>query len=108
MAELDPAKVPKATSSISYGEGIAVLELAGELDVSSVHDVRSTADRLIQQNPDHVVLDLTELTFMDSSGIALFLWIANRVPRIELRNPSPIIRQLLEITGLTEALPIAK
>jgi anti-anti-sigma factor len=105
MAELGPSD-SKATCSISHEDGIPVLRLGGELDVSSLHHVRPTADELIAQHPEQVILDLTELTFMDSSGITLFLWIAHRVGSIELRNASPIVRNLLELTGLTATLPI--
>jgi anti-anti-sigma regulatory factor len=40
---------------------------------------------------------------MDSSGISIFLAVAERVP-VEIRNPSPIVRQLIEMTGLTQTL----
>ena len=99
---------PRATASFSDETGRFVLRLSGELDLSTIQEVRSAADELIDDAPESVVVDLAEVTFMDSSGIALLLRIAGRVPRTELRNPSPMVRRVLEMTGLTEMLPIVE
>ena len=108
MSEAHPPERAKAAALISHEGGAAVLSLTGELDLSTIHGVRQTADTLVGQDPDRLLIDLSEVTFMDSSGIALLLWIAKRIPRTELRNPSTLIRQVLEMTGLTETLPIAQ
>lgn len=108
MSDLDPRERAEAAASTSHEEGAAVLNLSGELDLSTIHSVRETADALIGENPDRLVIDLTHVTFMDSSGIALLLWIATRLPQTTLRNPSPIIRQVIEMTGLAETLSIER
>jgi anti-anti-sigma factor len=43
---------------------------------------------------------------MDSSGIALLLSVARRVPDVQLHSPSPIVRRLIELTGLEQTLRI--
>jgi anti-anti-sigma factor len=106
MADIELSST--ATASLSDDAGTPVLTIGGELDLSSAGVVRSVAHEVLAQHPEHLVIDLAELAFMDSSGIALLLWIAQQVTRIELRRPSPKIEQLLEMTGLTDALPIAK
>ena len=106
MAELDPTRASTTpVASISHEGETVVLRLAGELDISTLQDARRSADNLVEQQPERVVVELGQLTFMDSSGIALLLWIASKVPRVELRNPSPIIQQLIEMTGLNKTLP---
>jgi anti-anti-sigma factor len=50
------------------------------------------------------VVDLSELDFMDSSGIAVLIYAVNSIKAIELRNASPIIRRIIEATGLSNVL----
>jgi anti-anti-sigma factor len=86
--------------------GVLVVKLAGELDLSTVDTVRAAIAPAIDSEPSRIDFDLSALEFMDSSGIALMLSVSNRVPEVNLRNPTDIIRQVIEITGLTEALHI--
>ena len=44
---------------------------------------------------------------MDSSGLALLASVARKVPEVELRDPSPIVRRLIELTGLAEILNVS-
>ncbi|MGH9120727.1 MAG: STAS domain-containing protein [Acidimicrobiales bacterium] len=43
---------------------------------------------------------------MDSSGLALLLSVANQGVRVQLRDPSPAVRQVVELTGLADMLVI--
>ena len=106
MSDLHPAEPENASASLSTDGGVIVLRLSGELDLATVADIQRSVDAIAAQAPEHLVIDLTEVTFMDSSGIALLLEIAQSRPRTELRNPTPLIRRVLEMTGLTEILPI--
>ncbi len=85
-----------------------VIHLCGELDLSNVGEVQTTIDAVVGRGPERIVLDVQKLTFMDSSGIALLISVAERVPRIELQGPAPAIRRLLEITGLAGTLPMTE
>jgi anti-sigma B factor antagonist len=84
--------------------GEVELSIAGELDLASVETVRRGIDEVIGTAPRRIVFDLGDLTFMDSSGIAMMLQLANRVDDIEIRNATPIVRRVIEATGLTTAL----
>ena len=44
---------------------------------------------------------------MDSAGIAVLLAASRKVPSVSLRDPSPAVRRVLEMTGLTTVLPFA-
>ena len=106
MAELESADTAPINTEVTDEDGVPVIRVEGELDLSSVESVRHAVTPVLEAEPARVVIDLSGLEFMDSSGIALMLTIANRVPTVELRNPSDIIRQVIEITGLTETLHI--
>jgi anti-anti-sigma factor len=45
----------------------------GELDCAAVAQLQAQLDELRRSGFEHVVLDLRQLTFMDSSGVALIL-----------------------------------
>lgn len=84
--------------------GEVELSIAGELDLASVESVRRGIDEVVGAAPLRIVFDLGDLTFMDSSGIAMLLQLANRVEDIEIRNATPIVRRVIEATGLTTTL----
>jgi anti-anti-sigma factor len=81
--------------------GTPTLKLTGELDIASVGPIRAAIDAIVAQRPERVVIDLTDLRFMDSSGLALLLVMADQVAEVELRNSSEMIRKVIELTGLT-------
>ena len=86
--------------------GVLVVTLTGEVDISNVDRLRASIEPALAHAPDVAVFDLAELRFMDSSGIALLLRAAARIPTVRVRNPSPMVRRIIEVTGLTGVLPI--
>jgi len=81
-----------------------VIRLSGELDMVSVERVRSVVEGALTAEDDRLAFDVSGLEFMDSSGIALLVSAARRARQVELRHPTPIVRRLIELTGLTELL----
>lgn len=72
--------------------------LVGELDMLSAEAVVSS----LKDAPDEVdlVLELSELRFMDSSGIRAILQVAgdrNNGSRVVLRNATPAVERVLDI-----------
>lgn len=84
--------------------GQLTLSIAGELDIASVDQVKESINGLFAGNPQRVVFDLERLTFMDSSGIALMLQMSRRVADVEVLHATPIVRRVIEATGLSEIL----
>jgi anti-sigma B factor antagonist len=54
------------------GDRISVLSLAGELDLSTIPNVEGTLFEELRARPE-LVIDLTQLVFIDSSGIGLLI-----------------------------------
>ena len=72
-------------------------QLRGELDISTEESLRQLLQGL---DPNPAVLDLSELVFMDSSGLRVLLQAAqkaNGVPRVIVERPSRAVRRLLEV-----------
>jgi anti-sigma B factor antagonist len=77
--------------------------ISGEIDASTVPRLVDAFERL----PEHdgaVVLDLQEVSFIDSSGLRVFISLVERAGEdgrtVVLANPSNSVLRLLEITGL--------
>lgn len=104
MADLNDTDTAPIRTELGDEDGVPVVTIQGELDLSTVETVRNALAPVMDNGHARVVFDLAGLEFMDSSGIALLLSVANHVPTVELRNASDIIRQVIEITGLTETL----
>jgi anti-sigma B factor antagonist len=82
------------------------LALAGELDSSNAQRLEAAVAPIVEQGPERVVLDLSELRFMDSAGISVLVRLAAEVQTVEIRDPSPIVRRVIEVTGLTSVLQV--
>lgn len=86
--------------------GVAVVTVAGELDVSNAETLESVVAQVCDGQPAELVFDLRNLKFMDSAGIAVLLGGARRVPNVHLRDPTPAVRRVVEVTGLTTVLKL--
>ena len=59
--------------AVQENGGVALVSLSGELDISAVAQVEEELQKVEAKGPQAVVLDLRNLTFMDSSGLRLVL-----------------------------------
>lgn len=109
MADVDgigaaPVEGPLRVEQISNVDGTVVFEVTGELDLCSVVSLRARVDQAIEEGADEIAFELSGLRFMDSSGIALLLTVAGEIRSVEVRNPSTIVRRVIEISGLATTL----
>ena len=104
MAELDAAGQAFATITTRDENGTPVITIAGELDLSNAAEARAAIDTALATGDQRLVLELSELQYMDSSGIALLAAAARQTGDVELRDPSAIVRRLIELTGLDQIL----
>ena len=85
---------------INEGNGRAVVELAGELDISEVPEVEKQLKAVEKRHPELLVLDLRGLNFMDSSGLRVVLEADLRSRRearrfVLIPGPDPVHRVFL-------------
>ncbi len=80
----------------------------GELDVATVPTLETELDAVTALDHDLVIIvDLTELTFMDSTGLHLLLRLNERFPkRLRVINGSSSVERLLDLSGARDQLPI--
>lgn len=90
-------------------EGGAVhIRLRGELDLSTVDKVEDELRRVEEKDPGVVVLDLSGLTFLDSTGLRMIVTADQRADRANrrlaiVRGPE-IVQRVFTITRLDERL----
>jgi anti-sigma B factor antagonist len=86
--------------------GTPIVTVSGELDSSNAASLDAAVTTLAAAHPERLVFDLSGLRFMDSAGIAVLVGVATKVSAVELRDPSHVVRRVLELTGLTTVLPV--
>lgn len=77
---------------------------SGELDLATIEPVRDDVEAAIARGAATIVFDLTDVTFLDSSALALFAYAARRVDHVQVTNPNSIARRVIEETGLADVL----
>lgn len=86
-----------------------IVYLDGELDHCKTELLREAVDNtLMTINSRRVVFDMSAVTFMDSSGVGFLLGrykklLANGC-MASIRNPSPSINKLLEMSGIYQII----
>jgi anti-anti-sigma factor len=87
----------------------AHVALSGEIDAASVASVRTAFTHVAAQQ--HVVLDLSKVTFIDSSGLGAIIGGLRRVReaggRAVITGASRSIDRMLVTTGVIRLVPVA-
>jgi anti-anti-sigma factor len=91
----------------------ALITLRGELDIATSGLLQALLDDLLRARRvprlSRLVLDTHDLGFADASGLAPVLHaravLSRRGGTLELRQPSPAVRRLLQLLDLAELLP---
>ena len=82
--------------------GTPIIVIGGEIDLSNADQVQTKVDELVDEGAHRVIFDLGSLSFIDSSGIAVLVRTHNRVGTVEIRQATPMVHRILEVTGLRD------
>lgn len=96
--------------AVTQHSAAVVLHLSGELDVATAPALDAELERLGAPQAQVIVLDLRELTFMDSTGLRAVLGAHDRISEAGsrfgvVRGPKQVER-LLSLTRMSERLEI--
>ena len=90
---------------------IQVIAVEGELDLSSSAELRRRVEEALKQGRNSVVLDLRDVTHMDSTGLAALIaahqLTSDRRGRLALVITSEAVRRTVEVRGLDRLFTIA-
>jgi anti-sigma B factor antagonist len=110
MSSVGGLGVPPLQMTVSQMEDRTLVVVAGELDALTAPFLRQRFMDLLEEGVADVVLDVGLLKFVDSTGVALFLTIHKKLDalghKLVIFSPTPMVRRIFQITGLTEFLRI--
>jgi len=111
LAERFTGNVPEPlTVRVSRNELECVAHLEGELDVSTSEELRAELLALIDDGCRSVVIDMSELALIDSTGLGVLVGVLKRVLQhggeMVLKAPTRSARKVFEITGLDRVFTI--
>ena len=95
----------------TFAAGRLTVYLSGELDHHEAGGVIRSLQELIDDNmPRECVLDLSGLSFMDSSGIAVIINAGRKMKtlggRLSVENPPEQARKVLEAAGIDRLITV--
>ena len=90
--------------------GPPVVSLEGEVDLAQAPSLRDDLDALFAAGHSTVVVDMLEVSFLDSTALGVLVAALGRCQRsggnLHLIVTEPRVLKVLEITGLAEAFPL--
>jgi anti-anti-sigma factor len=100
------------TIDIVWDGASVTLRLSGEMDMSTAELVREAALAAIDQGHPDVDIDMSAVTFMDSTGLQVLLETSRRAEsaggRLQLVDPTRAVKRVLEVTGVKQLFEIAE
>lgn len=98
--------------STAFAAGRLTIYLAGELDHHEARGAIRSVDELLDEYlPRDCVLDMSGLSFMDSSGIALIIRMSRRMKnlggRAWIENPAKQPLRVIDASGIDRLVPVA-
>ena len=89
---------------------VAVVELAGEMDMYTTPKAREAVDALLEGKTYRLAIDLSRTVYLDSTALGMLKGTFDRCRTrgggLRLVNPTVRIRRVLEITGLLTVFPV--
>jgi anti-sigma B factor antagonist len=96
--------------SVRKLDGTAVVAVAGEIDVYTSPVLQEQLVQVLRDGSSSIVLDLSEVTFLDSTGLGVLITGLKRCRSAEgdlvLVTAQPNVLKVLEITGLNDVFKV--
>jgi anti-sigma B factor antagonist len=110
----DPAPAAHAEEPLEVTVGAAsfgtVVAIAGELDIGTAPRLQRAFTSSAVIESDAVLVDLSNVTFIDSTGLSLLLTLdqelRGRGGRLAIASPAGAARLLFDVTGIDEHLQL--
>ena len=92
-------------------DGVAILELSGEVDFHSSPELREKMQKVSTSQDPKVIVNLKDVSYIDSSGLATFVEALQTVKRnggkLVLAELVPAVRGVFEIAKLDSIFSLA-
>ncbi len=94
--------------AINENDKVINLYVEGELELQSINEFREKVLQLAETANKDIVVDLSKVDYIDSTGIALFITLLRRQTQkgntMKISAVSPRIQSLLQLTTLSDYL----
>ena len=94
---------------VATNDGATHLTLHGEFDIANAPHLEREIKRFAESGASRLVIDLRDLTFIDSTGLRIVLETRQRAAdqgfELELVRGPRQVQRVFELTGLEERLP---
>jgi anti-anti-sigma factor len=100
-----------ARVTVARDSRVPVATLSGEIDISNAEDIESSLYAAVPNSALGVVLDMSELRYLDSAGVRMLFALDERLSRrgqqLHLAAPAEaLVLRVLTMTGLTGSVPV--
>jgi len=96
-------------SSRAKGE-VVILDISGEIDLYNAPEIKDIINKLIEQKKYNVVINLKDVTYIDSSGIGALISSLSNLKKyqggLKIINVFASVRKVFELTKLTSFFDI--
>lgn len=101
----------KAICEADYSDGILVLKLNGDIDHHNAKPLREEIDAYIYiYRAKTVILDLSKIDFMDSSGLGLIIGRYSKIKELGgsliISDPNVGVQKILALAGTEKLIPV--
>ena len=95
---------------MTAGTAHTLVTLDGECDLNTGRQLRDVLTSEVSRGAQRLIVDLSALAFMDSTGMQVLLSIrgvlAVRDGTLVLVAPQPVVARILELTGADQIIPV--
>jgi anti-anti-sigma factor len=96
--------------SVTAGPAYTLVTLAGECDLHTGRQLRDVLTSEVSRGARRMILDLSGLTFMDSTGMQVLLSVRTvltvRNGTLSVVAPQPVVARILELTGADQYIAV--
>ena len=94
-------------------DGTLIVRVGGEIDHHSAVRVRTEVDaRILSERPMRVLLELSAVDFMDSSGLGLIMGrlalVKNYGGTLSVLDPSPAVLKIMKLAGMERMVSVLR
>ena len=94
----------------STGEAYAVVVLSGEVDATNSEELYNVLESVVLQHPRLLIVDLSALSFMDSTGLRMLLRSSRELDQqggvLSLAAPQVSVARVLQLTRADQLIPV--
>ena len=90
--------------------GLMICRVDGDIDINCSPELKKVFDKLISQKTPKIIIEMTKVVYVDSSGLATLVGILKNMRsyggKMRIAGMSPKVKSLFEITKLDKLFEI--